>query len=378
VALVLVTVGIAAFSFQQLPKINIETVFLNFMNETSNIKRSTNYIQAHLGGVSPLEISIESAKEEGILNPSVLKQLDAFQQFLNAMSGVDKTVSIVEFVKEMHQAVNNEDPASYIIPDSADLIAQYIFTYSLSGRDNDLDDFVDYNYQIARIRGRITQGTSAQLQQTLQQVQTYIDNHFGDDLNVVVTSYSVIQTSMISKLISGQIEGLAIAFIVMFSVFLLVSRSVMVALLCMIPNLLPIIASAGLMAYMGFSLNAGTAMIACITFGLVVDDTLHFLYHHKQAAKSGLSRQSVIDTVLSKVGPPVIYSSLILAAGFALLMLGDSFFTYSFGLLCAFSILCAMACNLTVMPYFVYHFGCFKSTAEVEKQQPFNKATIGG
>lgn len=358
--LVFGAVTLLSFALYEIPKLKVETLFLNFMNEDSNIKKATNYIQNNLGGVASLEIVITSPFEEGILEPQVLAKIQNFQIFLNQIPEVDKTVSVVEFVKKMNQAVNNGDPAAYVIPSTFDQIAQYIFTYSLSGRNNDLDDFVDYNYKTARIRGRLSQSSSVALQATLKKIQDYIDTHFDSTLHVKVTSYSVIQASMMDKLIIGQLSGLGLALLIMFAAFFLVSRSVVVATLSLVPHILPLLGSACLMGIMGISVNVGTAVIASITFGLVVDDSIHFLSNARQAALQGKSPQNIVDTAFAEVGPTILYSSLILTFGFSLLMLGNSYFTFSFGLLCAFSTIAAMTCNTLFLPYFVCHLKSFQ------------------
>ncbi len=354
--------AILALSVYEIPKLRMETVFLNFMNDDSTIRKATNYIQQNLGGVGSLEIVITSPAADGVLQPDALRRIEDFQAFMGRVPGVDKTLSIVEFIKKINQAANNGDPAFYVIPPSFDQVAEYIFTYSMAGRNNDLDDFVDYEYKTTRIRARVSQSTSVALQKTLGQIQAYADTHFkAAGLQVKITSYSVIQASMMDKLIRGQLFGLGGAVLMIFTAFLIVSRSLFVAAFSLVPHVLPLLAAACLMGMMGMSVNVGTAVIAGITFGLVVDDTIHFLYTARHAATQAGAAQQVVDTVFVELGPTIVYSSLILTTGFALLMLGNSFFTFSFGLLCAFSTLAAMACNTLFMPYFVTHLRPFRT-----------------
>ena len=117
----------------------------------------------------------------------------------------------------------------------------------------------------------------------------------------------------------------------------------------------PLLAAGGLMGYTGITLNAGSAMNACIAFGLVVDDTLHFLHHAKEAIRRGDAPHAAVRHVFEKVGFAILYSSILLSAGFAILMLGQSYFTFSFGLLCAFTIVSALSCELLITPLLVFH-----------------------
>ncbi|MCO6431160.1 MAG: MMPL family transporter [Deltaproteobacteria bacterium] len=344
-----------------LSKVKIETNHISFLRKDTPISQATDYIEKELGGISSLEITITSTSPEGIKEPAVLRKIAEFQDFLAGLPTVSKTVSPVQFIKEMHQAMNGEDPAFYDLPDSRPLIAQYLLTYSFSGRDNDLEDFMDYSYSIARIRARMKTVGSQELASIIARVRSFADQHFSEELTVRITSHSVMQANMVDTLVWGQIGGLGTGFFIMFLIMLVTHRSALIALIGLIPDVIPLLAGAALMGYSGISLNAGTAMTSCIALGLTVDDTIFFLHHAGEALADKRPLDWTMKTLLRNIAPPVIYATLILASGFGILVFASSYLTIYFGILCAFTIIVALLCDLLVLPLLVYRIPAFRT-----------------
>ncbi len=351
-----------AVSIAGAARIQTETMFLKFIRNDTLIKRSTDFIEKKLGGITVVEVIVETPQDDGVKEPKVLKEIEAFQDFIRTIPGVDKSVSPVQFVKEMHQAMNEEKPEFYLIPDSRNLIAQYILTYSFSGRDNDLDDFVDYTYRRARVRVRVSDQSSRKLQVIIGRMNGYIRSHFDPALKVKITSYAAIQASMMDSLVTGQMKGFGLEIALMFLIFWATNRrSWVVAGLGLVPNLVPIFASLGLMGFAGITMNTGTVMTCCIAFGLVVDDTIHLLEHARDALRAEADAKKAVEHLFVRLGPAVIYSSVLLVVGFAILLLGRSYFTVDFGLICAFTILAALVCDLLITPFFILHVPAFRN-----------------
>ncbi|MCM8794186.1 MAG: MMPL family transporter [Candidatus Omnitrophica bacterium] len=348
IAALAAAIGISAWGAG---RIRVETNHLKFLRERSPVRIASDYIESRLGGVSPLEIIVETPADDMIKEPRVLKEIDRFQQFMESLPEVDKTVSPVQFIKEMHQAMNEERPDFYFIPDSRNLIAQYLLTYSFSGRDNDLDDFVDYTYRKARIRGRMKQQSSAQLRSTLAAIDSFARSNFSPDLKVRITSHSLLQANMVDILVKGQVGGLGTELLLMMLIFSLVHGSWLVGLFSLLPNILPLIFSAGFMGFAGISLNAGTAMTMGIAFGLVVDDTVHFFHHAARRMREKGDIAGITRRIFESVGLPVLFTSLLLTAGFGILVFGQSYLTLLFGMICSFTILSALLCELVISPF---------------------------
>jgi hypothetical protein len=355
-----VLIGITCAALYFATHIEVETNHLRFIYPNEDVRIATNYIEDNLGGVAPFEIVIDTKEQGGVYEPELLGQIDSLQVALGQHPLIDKTVSPVQFIKEMHQAMNAEDKALYVLPDSRELIAQYILTYSFSGRENDLDDYVDYEFQLARIRGRMKQAGSREVAEVIDFIKRLAKEHLKRDVDIRVTGHSVLQTEMLDILVKGQIWGLLLGLFLMLSIIALIHRSTVVGLFVLVPNILPIVLSAGIMGFFGISLNAGTAMTACIAFGLIVDDTIFFLFHARRAAAKSLDANTIVEQTLRSVGRPVMFTSSLLAIGFSILIFGHSIATVNFGLICGVCISLALLMDLVVLPIMIISIPAFR------------------
>ncbi len=360
VAAGLLLVLLVGLSAAGMSRIEVETNHLKFLKDGSEVKKGNAFTEKHLAGLGPLEVLVKAPKEGGIKDPKVLRQMERFQADIVALPTVDKSVSLVQFVKEMHQAFNAEDPAYYALPDTRNLVAQYILMYSFSGRDNDLDDFVDYHYQTGRIRVRLSSRSSKEVAADLEQIRALAATHFSPELKVDITSHTVIQSNMVATLVRGQVYGLALSFLIIFLTISAIHRSWIIGLFSLIPNLIPLLTAAGLMGWMGISLNAGTAMTACIALGLVVDDTIHFLHHIRRELVTNRPTLAV-QRVLRMVSPAVTVTSLVLAVGFGVMLFGHSLIIMQFGFLCVVMIGGAWICDLLLLPILIERFERFQN-----------------
>ncbi len=354
---VVAILAVSAFSSRN---VVVETSNLKFLRKSNPVRISADFIEANLGGITPIEIVITADDEGAMKNPAILAQIDQLQQFMTGLKYIDKTISPVQFIKDMHQSMNNENPEFYRIPENRDLIAQYILTYSFSGRDNDLDDYVDYSYRIARIQGRVQHVGSAKLVKLIEQIERYIEQHFDSSLKIDVTSRSALEANMVNSLVRGQIKGLAIGIGIMLAIIAVIHRSLLVGVVSLIPNTIPLIVAAGVMGAFEIPLNAGTAMTACIALGLIVDDTLFFLHYARKNSQADQEPEVLVRKTLSFVGVPVLYTSLLLTLGFVILVFGQSNASVYFGVLCATAIAVALLADLFVLPMLLYMIPRFR------------------
>ncbi|WGV22998.1 MMPL family transporter [Pseudomonas putida] len=349
-----VSIALVVLAVLPIGRLHVEASFLNFIDKTAPIHVSTDYIERELGGVSNLEISLATEHAGGVLEPEALREIVALQGFISQIPGVDKSLSVVDFLKDIHREVEGGDSRQQALPPSRESAEQYVFTYSLAGPDHDLKRFIDYDNQFTRVRIRLQQMPHAQLQQVLDQVQGYLDSHPGV-FEHHLTSYSVMQSVMVKLLLDGMAWSLLSAVLSMLVAFFILTRSWAAAVVAVIVNILPLVAVFGVMGALGLSINVGTSMIGCIMFGLVVDATLHCFYHARQAPAQLTARQ-VVRLVFDDVGEALWVGGLVLCAGFLVLGVGESYFTRLFGLFCALAVLVSLLCNALGIPYVIHHF----------------------
>ncbi len=350
----LLTVVLVGLAVLPIGRLHVEAAFLNFIDKSAPIKVSTDFIEKELGGVSSLEICLWTKEKGGVLEPQALREIAALQAFVSSIPGVDKSLSVVDFLKDIHREMNGGSIQYQVLPDTREAAEQYIFTYSLAGPDHELKRFVDYDNQFTRVRIRLQQMPQAQLQQVLDQVAEYLDRH-PSVFEHHLTSYSVMQTVMVKLLLDGMAWSILFAVASMAVAFYMLARSWSVAIIAVVVNIMPLVAVFGVMGALGLSINVGTSMIGCIMFGLVVDATLHCFYHARHAP-THLTAQQLVMRIFEDIGEALWIGALVLCVGFLVLGLGESYFTRLFGLFCALAILVSLLCNAVGIPYLIHHF----------------------
>lgn len=330
----------------QIGKIRIDNNLINFFKKTSAVRTSIDFIERHLCGVGSVDISLKADRENAFKEPSNLQIIDNIQQYINFMQSVDKTVSLVDFIKDMNESFHNEDSRYYRIPESMEMISQYLLIYD----SDNIEDFINSDYDHARIYARISEHSSAGQAKIIQTIKKYIQTTDHPGLDIRVTGRAVNDVNIVNALVKGQVYSLAITAIIISIIMLLVLKSVAIGFLSMIPNFFPVLINFGIMGIAGIPLDTGTALIAAVALGIAVDDTIHFLSEYKIKRGQNISIPKAVTAVTYIKGRAIISSSLILCAGFGVMIFSRFIPIIYFGLLCAIIMITAVIGDLIVLP----------------------------
>ena len=264
-----------------------------------------------------------------------------------------KVNSLVNFIRKINQTMHNEDPAFYTVPESRELVAQYLLLYSLSSPDEDLSDLKSFDDRLARVSLRIENMTTAQMGRL---IGTFEDKLKGDhpNLKATITGDMVLWTVMGSYIESGLVKSFSLAILAVAICFFLVFRSVRYGLLALIPSMTPIIIAGGLMAILGITMDFTTMIVASVTFGIAVDDTIHVMNRYIEAKRSGLESMEAIHKAVTSSGRAVVFTSMILISGFGMLTLSSFIPNVYFGLFGMTIILMALVSSLVFLPAVIY------------------------
>jgi predicted RND superfamily exporter protein len=350
VYVVIACILITIFSIVGVFKIEIETDFIKYFKKDSDIYISTFFIQEHLTGTSSLNVVIEGGEEGIIKEPRVLYQMEKLEEYLESKPQVRKTISILDFLKDMNKAMHDGDPDYYVIPETRNLVAQYLLLYSMSGEPDDFDRFVDFTYEKATVTTRLIHMSSQELRRFIDETKDYCENNFSDDLEVKVTGDTVLYNNMDRSMVDGQIKSILLALFTIFLVMSLVFRSFYLGSLSMIPNLIPIFLTLGLMGWAGIHLNTSTIMIGSVAIGIAVDDTIHFMTRYFREISEGKSVESAIKNAMLNAGRPIIFTTMVVGSGFFVLLFASFVPVKWFGSLTAFTMFSALIGDLIVLP----------------------------
>lgn len=328
-------------------KLNVETNLLEYFRRKSPVYRNAKFVDNRLGGVNTLEVSFQGEKPDTFLHPANLKVVEKVANYLRERPEIGKVTSINDFLKQMNQSFHNEDPAYYTLPDTKEMAAQYLLLYG----GDELDNFIDADYQWARLSARITEHSSRLLKVYIQQLNDFIERNLGNShLQIRVTGKTYLVNNIVKNIVDSKVKSLSLAFLIIFGMLFFVFRSFSIGLISIIPNMLPIIFNLGLMGIVGIPLNTATAIISAVAIGIAVDDTIHFLVQYQNERRSGATVKQATITAIENKGVPLMTTSFILIGGFGILVLSNFVPTMQFGFLCSLIMLFAVVSDLVILP----------------------------
>lgn len=320
---------------------------LSWFPEDDPARLDTERIDAALGGSISLEFLVTTA-EGGLREPTTLARLDEFERWLEENTAISRVLSVADILKESMRVAQGEESQGPQLPKTA-LVTDMLLD-GLDRRGNQ-DLWVNADYSVGRLSARVPLSRATELIGQVPAIEARVTTHFADDaLQVEMTGYARLMATMEEYVIEGQIESLAMAFAVITLMMVILFRSWRLALFAMIPNLTPIAVGLGAMYLMGIGLNPGTVMVGAIALGIVVDDTVHFLTAFRRHLRDGMRPDDAIGATIEEVGRPVVITSLILTASFAVLTLGRFVPSQQVGLVTAIIVLTALLADLVLLP----------------------------
>jgi hypothetical protein len=327
---------------------------ISWFPEDDPIRRAVELIDEEMRGSTTTEIQIETGRENGLYDPDVLRRIDVAATKASAIARepiyVGQAISLVDIVKETHQALNANDPAYYAIPDTRRLVAQELLLFENSGSD-DLESIIDGQFSMARLSLRLPMADAVLYRSFLKDLDAHLERTLGDELRFTLTGLAVIQVRAFTALTESMARSYLIALLVITPLMIVLIRDLRLSLISMVPNLFPVFVTLGAMGVLGISLDASTIMIGSMIIGLAVDDTIHFLHRFRREFElTGDTREAIRGTMVT-TGSALFFTSLVLGTGFAVMgWMGNLTNTIHFGYLSAFGIIVAFAGDALLTP----------------------------
>jgi len=330
----------------QVMNIKVETNLQEFFYPDHKVRRATDYIEQKLVGTSSLDIIFKTEEEGGLKNPQVLRAMRSFQVWAEMQPEVDKSISMADFVEDMHWGFHAEDIRYRKIPDNPELISQYLLVYD----GDDLFDFVDEEYRVSHISLNINVHGANRISGLMDRIRVYLGNNIDPDVQWEIAGFGRLFADQEDLLIEGQVKSLGGALGLIFILMLVQWRSLESAAICMIPNMSPILLIFIIMGIFGIWLDMATAMIASVAVGIAVDDTIHVYHGFIHRIRQGARPVAALVRTYRQAGRAVMTTTIILSAQF--LVLTTSLFvpTTNFGLLTSIGLVTALLFDLLLLP----------------------------
>jgi hypothetical protein len=329
-------------------------------------------LNASFGGTNTFYILVQGKEDNALKSPSTLEAMDRLQQMLNREKNVGKTLSIVDFIKQMNRAMNGDKQEYYTIPDNEDLISQYFLLYSMSGEPSDFDSFIDYNYKNAKIVVFSKTDSTAFADDLIEKINSFSLNNFDKDV-VVKIGGSVPQDSALNHaMVEGKILNIVQIGLVVFIISSLVFRSLIAGILVMTPLVITVIANFGLMGWTGILLNIPTSLTSAMAVGIGADYAIYLIYRLREELQKETDTAIAINRVLSSAGEAIMFVAVAISCGYGVLLFSSGFYIHMWlATLIALAMITSAAAALIIVPTVIIYlrpkfiFGNEKSSSLV-------------
>jgi hypothetical protein len=340
-----------------LARVGVDSSTKSLFADWLPIKQDDRQLNERLGGTNTVYVLIKGDQADAIKNPAVLKAMDALQRFLEQEPNVGKAVSLADFVKRMHRAMNGDEAKFDAIPDSAELVAQYLLLYSMSGEPGDFDSYVDYDYQAASVTAFLKTDSSHYITGLIEKINAFAKQHFPPEVHVSVGGSVPQGAALTEVLVHSKIWNIVQIAGVVFLISSLVFRSALAGLLVLTPLLLAVLVNFGLMGLTGIKLNIPTSLISAMAVGIGADYAIYLLYRMREESRRGIDEKAATHKVLATAGKASLFVASAVAGGYAVQLLSFGFYPHTWNaILIACAMLVSVTAALTLLPALVLKF----------------------
>lgn len=341
--------GIAIISF--VPQNRLDDQFVEYFDETVDFRQATEFSNDNLAGIYTLQYSLNQGESGGVSDPAFLQSVESFSQWLRTQDEVMHVQSITDTFKRLNKNMHNDDPAQYRLPESRELAAQYLLLYELSlPYGLDLNDQIDIDKAQTRINITLTNLHTEEMLAMEKRVSSWLSEN-EQQVNFTVASPNLMFAHIGKRNVSSMLIGTTIALIIISFILVIALRSTRIGLISLAPNLIPAGMAFGLWGMTVGMVGMSLSVVAGMTLGIVVDDTVHFLSKYLRARREkGLDAEQAVSYAFNTVGIALWVTSLVLVLGF--FVLGQSHFALNadLGAMAAITIAVALIMDFLFLP----------------------------
>ena len=358
IAVYFTTVIFIVLSIIGVYKIRVSGSLIEDMPKSMGFYKDIKFFENEFGGIMPLEILIDTKKEKGVMKLSTLKKMDKINETIESFPELSKPISVVNLVKYSKQAYYKGNPKYYQLPTRQE--ESYIFSYTKNTNSDAglLNNFVDSTGRYARITTYMKDIGTDKMDVIQERLKAVVDKEFSSDkYEVSFTGKALVFIKGTNYLITNLVLSLSLAIFLIAIFMAWMFRSPQMILISLLPNILPLLITAGLMGFFDIPIKPSTILVFSIAFGISVDDTIHFLAKYRQELIANKWRiKPSVYAALRETGVSMFYTSIVLFFGFLTFTLSSFGGTIALGGLVSVTLLLAMVSNLLLLPSLLLTF----------------------
>lgn len=348
-----ITIGFSAF----LPLNQINDDFVKYFDERVPFRVDSDYASATLLGPYSMDFSISSGEENGIASPHFLQKVDAFVEFAKTQPEIAHAFTITDTLKRLNKNMHGDDANYYALPQNSELAAQYLLMYEMSlPYGLDLNNQIDVNKSATKVTLATINLSSAQLLHLEQLFNDWFAQN-APALKVDQASTALMFAHIGQRNAKSQTLGTAISLFIISMILVIALRSLKIGIISLIPNMAPAAIAFGIWAIIDGQVGMSVSIVAGMTLGIVVDDTIHFLSKYLRARREqNMNAEQAIHYAFAQVGQALAVTTIVLVAGFSILMFSTFKVNADMGLVTAITISVALVLDFLLLPALLMAF----------------------
>ena len=342
IAVVVLVVGIS--------RIDLQENWLELLDESYEFRRSADFINDRFTGLETFEYSLQSGREGGVTDISYLKQVDAFAEWLRGQPEISHVFALSDIIKRLNMNLHGDDPEFYTMPDDSDLAAQYLLLYEFSlpvGRD--LNNLIDVSRSETRLTAVLSSLTTLEKLALDDRARSWLREN-APNMETGASGVAVVGAHSIQRNIEKMLIGTVTAMLIVSFLLVFVFKSVRIGIISLIPNFIPPAMAMGLWGYMVGDVGVSASVVTAIAFGIVVDDTIHFMTKYVGARRGGRSSAEAVQTAFSTVGRALLSTTAVFALGLLIFATSGMTNNQDLGYLVCITVVFALLADFLFLP----------------------------
>lgn len=348
----IVTAAVAASLIVWISRTEINDQFVKYFSTDLQFRADTDFTAQRLTGIYQLDFSVESGSAGGIAEPTYLARVEQFSQWLRKQPEVVHVNALSDIIKRLNKNMHEDDPAQLRLPSNRELAAQYLLLFEMSlPLGQDLQNQINVDRSATRLTATLNNVSTQQTQELKARAEEWQRNTYPSNKVAEATGPAVMFSTIYERNIRSMLVGTVIALVLISLCLIAMLRDVKLGLISLIPNVLPVLMAFGVWGLLVGNVGLAAAVIAAVTLGIVVDNTVHFLSKFQWARRT---REVPVDVAVRSafviVGPAILSTTAILVCGFLVLSTSSFQANADLGLLAALTIFFALLTDILALP----------------------------
>ncbi len=346
--------SIFAVWFAMHNKVNDDLV--KYFAPTSDYRKALDVLEAKLGGVSQIDFTLESGHASGVHDPAFITATEQFGVYLESQPYTKHVSKISDVFKRLNRNMHGDDPAFYRLPESAELAAQYLLMYEMSLPFGlDLNNQLDLDKSSTKVSAALINLGSKELTAFEADAVAWFNAQYPQ-YKIEASSTALMFAHIGERNMASMMQSLPMAMLLISALLMISLRSVRLGLISLLPNMVPALLGFGLWYFYSGEINLGLSIVASMSLGIIVDDTVHFLAKYQAARKEGLDAEAAVRYAFHSVGWALVITTVVLVIGFSVLLLSDFRLNSDMGMLTGIIILLALIIDFLFLPAVLLRF----------------------